>query len=432
MGKTNTLFFLVFLLIFFAHCIFPDEQYCITSIKVKGNKRSKDFVILQECRFEEGKCYTLPELEERAGVTKQRLKNLGIFSEVDIEIETGDCEKPPCAATVVIQIKDRWTFFPLPLYYVDNKIGHIIGFNIQDFNVFGLGQSLHLKGLYNPYLKSLFLMWHYPRMFGSYFAADVEIGYRDYSDLVYKDDTLAYQADIRRFENSLRLRKRFPIGNTELAPFIGYEFALGETFIIKNEIDREEENEDYVILNAGLQHGLLNRDTGTVWGDQNEVMALYSVFDQMPGLQLQHAKYFRIFGRSTLAYSLQGQINPFREIQLTSLDVRGIKPGQLRGNYGIHMNIDLRLYVTSFHLIVDNDLYWVFFTDIGNYFSVDETVDILETPITAGIGIRLYLEQVGGPGKGGRFDFGINFKSVSEEKPIEYVIFVALAFDEMF
>lgn len=66
------------------------------------------------------------------------------------------------------------------------------------------------------------------------------------------------------------------------------------------------------------------------------------------------------------------------------------------------------------------------------YITSDETVDMLETPITAGVGIRFYLKQVGGPGKGGRFDFGINLKSVSEGKPLDYVIFAALAFDEMF
>jgi len=423
---------LIFLIFLTAHSTFPEEQYCITSIKVKGHKRSKDFVILQECRFKEGKCYVLSDLEERIKVTKQRLKNLGIFSEVDIDIKTENSNKATYATTVLIKIEDRWTFFPLPLYYVDNKIGHIIGFNIQDFNVFGLGQSLHFKGLYNPYLKSLFLMWHYPRIFGSYFATDVELGYRDYSDLVYADDEVAYQADINRFENTLRFKKRFPIGKTEIAPFIGYEIGLGETFVVKNEIDKKQQDEDYFVINAGMQHGVLNRDTGTVWGDHNELKLMYSIYDQLPGLQLQHAKYFRLFERSMFAYSLYGQINPFQEIQLTSLDVRGIKPGQLRGNFGVHGNIDLRLFITSFHLIVDNDLYWVFFTDIGNYITVDETVDLLETPITAGVGLRLYLKQVGGPGKGGRFDFGINFKSVGEEKPIDYVIFVALAFDEMF
>lgn len=71
----------------------------------------KDFVILQECRFEEGICYKLSELKERIRVTEQRLKNLGIFSEVDIDFNIDESEKTPYATTVIKKIEDRWIFF---------------------------------------------------------------------------------------------------------------------------------------------------------------------------------------------------------------------------------------------------------------------------------------------------------------------------------
>jgi outer membrane protein assembly factor BamA len=404
----------------------------VISIDFAGMKRTRDFVISREVSLERGRVYTAEEFTRELEKSIRNLKNLGIFSRVIAEASAVGPTEGPIEAAVVFRVTDRWTFFPLPLYYADNKLGHIFGFNIQDFNLFGTGQSLHLKGMYNPDLQSLQLMWHYPRIGASRFRLDLDTGYRYLTEFQFADTLLEYRARTHTFFQDLRLTRGFPVNNTELRLFADSLYTFRDHTEEIDLVDKSLTRGSTWTAGIGLGHGILNYDIGTVWGDDNEILFNLHFPGPSFSVALKHAKYFRTPRGGVLAYRIQSQINPFEEIQLSSLDVRGIKPGQLRGNYGFYLNFDYRPFLFSFRLLVDIDVYGVVFLDAGNMIGEGDPFRIASTVITSGIGTRFYLRQIGGPGKGARLDFGVNITALAEGKPFGYFLFLAFGFDEMF
>ena len=406
----------------------PSRAVRVISITTEGMKRTRDFVVLREVTLEAGAVYTAKSFYRELERSIQNLKNLGIFSRVSAEVSAEE----PTAVAVVFRVTDRWTLFPLPLYYADNKLGHILGFNIQDFNLFGSGQSLHVKGMFNPHLQSIQLMWHYPRIGGSRFRLDADTGYRYLTEFQYADTLLEYRARTHTFFQDSRLTYGIPVKDTEIRLFADSRYTFRDHTEEIDLVDKSLPKGSTWTAGIGLGQGILNYDIGTVWGDDNELLFNLHLPGPSFSIALKHAKYFRMSRGGVLAYRLQAQINPFEEIQLNSLDVRGIKPGQLRGNYGFYANFDYRPFLFSFRLIVDIDVYGTIFLDAGNLIVRGEPFRIDSTVITTGAGIRFYLRQVGGPGKGARLDFGFNINALAEGKPFGYLFFLAFGFTEMF
>jgi len=420
-----------------------DANIRIISVEFTGVKRTRDFVIFQEILLRTGAVYTPREFARALEGSIQNLKNLGIFSRVTAETaavrdaEGGPETSPPSPekpldTAVVFHITDRWTFFPLPLYYADNKLGHILGFNIQDFNFLGTGQSLHIKGMFNPDLRSIQLMWHYPRIGGSRFRLDVDTGYRYLTEFQYADTLLQYRALTHTFFQDTRITYGFPLEDTELRVFADSRYTYRDNTEEIDLVGKSLPKGSIWTGGIGIGQGILNYDIGTVWGDDNELVVNLHLPGPTFSAALKHAKYFHLLRGGVLAYRFQCRVNPFEEIQLNSLDVRGIKPGQLRGNYGFYVNFDYRPFLFSFRLLVDIDVYGAAFLDAGNLVVGGEPFRIDSTVVTAGGGLRFYLRQIGGPGKGARLDFGLNINALVEGKPFGYCFYLALGFNKMF
>lgn len=89
------------------------QEICISSISIKGNKQTRDDVILREVAFSVGDTLTVEELEMAIIESRQNLVNTSLFNYVTISrsesAEIGD--RPHI--DIEISVEERWYLWPL-------------------------------------------------------------------------------------------------------------------------------------------------------------------------------------------------------------------------------------------------------------------------------------------------------------------------------
>ena len=87
-----------------------NEIVFIGNITLKGNRITKNFIILREVTFVKGDKMTLRELNQQLIVTKNQIYNTSLFVDDSVYISS---QKGP-VVDINIVLKERWYFFPLP------------------------------------------------------------------------------------------------------------------------------------------------------------------------------------------------------------------------------------------------------------------------------------------------------------------------------
>ncbi len=93
-------------------------QYTVTSIRVIGNKRTKEKIILRELNFKTGQLLTLDELEYCKSRSQQNLINTSLFNFVTITSQLNDSLH---TAALWIDVKERWYTWPSPILEVQDR-----------------------------------------------------------------------------------------------------------------------------------------------------------------------------------------------------------------------------------------------------------------------------------------------------------------------
>lgn len=97
-------------------CAEAPAHQVVDSIVIKGNNRTKDFVILRELYFEPGDTLSEEMLKEGA----DRLLNLGIFADVTYHIVPTE---DPSLVTVELEVFERARWYLVPLFHWDRDKG---------------------------------------------------------------------------------------------------------------------------------------------------------------------------------------------------------------------------------------------------------------------------------------------------------------------
>ena len=94
--------------------LLPDKKdfVIIDSIIIKGNKRTKEKIILRELSFQIKDTVSLNELEAIIERSRQNVINTSLFNRVDIESGNRINEK----VHIYITVKERWYTFPFPVF----------------------------------------------------------------------------------------------------------------------------------------------------------------------------------------------------------------------------------------------------------------------------------------------------------------------------
>jgi len=92
--------------------ITADELVFVGNIVLKGNKITKDFIILREVTFNKGDKMLLSELNRQLQITKHQIYNTSLFVDDSVYIS----ERKGPVVNINIVLKERWYFFPLPYF----------------------------------------------------------------------------------------------------------------------------------------------------------------------------------------------------------------------------------------------------------------------------------------------------------------------------
>ena len=87
-----------------------NEIVFIGDIVLKGNKITKDFIILREVTFSKGDKMTLKDLNQQLLITKHQIYNTSLF--VDDSVYIASVKGPVVSINIIL--KERWYLFPLP------------------------------------------------------------------------------------------------------------------------------------------------------------------------------------------------------------------------------------------------------------------------------------------------------------------------------
>jgi len=93
-------------------------QIRITGIEIKGNKKTRDYIIKRELPYKVGDLLSKDSLSLLNTIAQQQLFNTALFLESNVRAEQLDSVN----VKIIIQLKERWYFFPLPYFrWVDRN-----------------------------------------------------------------------------------------------------------------------------------------------------------------------------------------------------------------------------------------------------------------------------------------------------------------------
>jgi len=107
-------YFLAALLLLFSFCLVAQSPHplIVGAITVKGNKKTKTYIVLRELSFHSGDTITLAGLVQGFRTAHDRLVNTHLFNDVVIYLQSFR----GYVADVEIEVKERWYIFPLPYF----------------------------------------------------------------------------------------------------------------------------------------------------------------------------------------------------------------------------------------------------------------------------------------------------------------------------
>jgi outer membrane protein assembly factor BamA len=107
-------YFLAAPLLLFSFCLFAQDShpFIVGNITVKGNKKTKTYIVLRELSFHPGDTITLAGLVNGFRTGHDRLINTHLFNDVVIFLNGFR----GYVADIEIDVKERWYIFPLPYF----------------------------------------------------------------------------------------------------------------------------------------------------------------------------------------------------------------------------------------------------------------------------------------------------------------------------
>lgn len=408
------------ILILLVGVLFSREAYSgdfmIRSISVISNTKTQSFIILQELDIRTNQVLTGDSLTDAVARNIQSVKNLGIFGEVYIIITTNTGEPDMPEKTIpldmTVRVVEKWTLFPIPYYFYNSGAGHMFGFILNEQNLFGIALNLNLAAGYETLAdyRKVSMTLQYPRVFGVPLFTKLDLKYKDFLDAQYDTATAVqvYRSRTTMFSLQWKTLYQFNGGNSPLYAGLKTVWDSIANNVELNQSGKIPDNRMNWYILAGIEQGLVNGDSGMAWGDDNNIWLGLSPFDASVMTTFQHAKYFTVFGRDVFAYRLCGSVTPNWDQPLSTDQLRGIKLGEVRGNYIFYGNAEFRKFIVTIPWPTVLDFYIPLFLDAGNGFANGAAFDAGKTMVAAGVGLRFYPRYLGGRDSVLRFDFGVS------------------------
>ncbi|MEJ7588445.1 MAG: POTRA domain-containing protein [Ferruginibacter sp.] len=92
-------------------------RLAVRSIVIRGNKKTKDYMILREVQFKTGDSLVISKLNETFQLARQQVYNTTLFHEVKVELAMLSARE----IDVIVTVKERWYFFPTPQFQIVDR-----------------------------------------------------------------------------------------------------------------------------------------------------------------------------------------------------------------------------------------------------------------------------------------------------------------------
>ena len=99
---------------------FPKDstaKLCVRDIQIKGNKKTKDYLILRETPFKKGDSLMISDFTKQLQLTRQQVYNTTLFVEVNVNLQVVSATD----ILVTINVKERWYIYPVPQFQLVDR-----------------------------------------------------------------------------------------------------------------------------------------------------------------------------------------------------------------------------------------------------------------------------------------------------------------------
>lgn len=222
----------------------------IADIVITGNKKTKPYIIEREIPFKIGNHIMRGELPAKMELARQQVMNTRLFIEVSVRLE----RQVDDLVYIIVQVKERWYFFPLPYFkivdrnfnewWVKNKrsLDRVnYGLKMSHKNISGRNDQLNLY-LITGYSKQATFRYQQPAADKSLkYGFDVGFSYAKHKEISYTIDSNKqkfYKSDDRFISRSLRadiaLIYRPKVRTRHLLRFAYNSFLVDTAVIARN------------------------------------------------------------------------------------------------------------------------------------------------------------------------------------------------------
>ncbi|WP_438748725.1 outer membrane protein assembly factor BamA [Pararhizobium sp. O133] len=305
------------------------ERAYIERIEIRGNTRTRDYVIRREFDMSEGDAFN----QEMIATAKRRLEALGYFSTVNISTQPGSAGD---RVVVIVDVQDQSTgsFGIGAGYSAGSGGGFLLEASIEEKNFLGRGQYIRLAAGRGEDSRTYNVSFTEPYFLGYRLAAGFDI-FKNEND--YDDDNYSYE------DEGFSLRVTAPI-TEKLSTTFRYNYTRmdyhGDTTDLSTPYDRVIDGSDWTRSSVSNTITYNSLDDATLPHDG----ILASFTQEYAGLG-GTSDFYKITGKAKWYYTLNddadliaslggtaghvfstgGEMEVFDQFQLGNNDIRGFE-----------------------------------------------------------------------------------------------------------
>ena len=395
------------------------DKHYVSAINIEGNQRTNGYIVKKLMKLDVPGCYSIEFIEAAI----QRLKNLGIFVDVDYQFESS-------SGRLLIHVNERWTTIPILKFASGGGVNQVIA-GLYDPNVFGhyieAGGQVERLGETN----SGVLWVKHPHVFGK-FSLFLQVWDINRIRLKYEQDRIDPEIKMgflhHRKKQFVELSRNY---SDDLV--VGLRFEVHEDEFSERYIDDEVRKKN--VLNPVPQNTLTHLSAVKVaFGQMNQHIHLFDGFQSTVDYEYASSKtpevkdfyslrvstnYASIFaGENQIAHRFLAGATDTNVLQywyyLGGLDrIRGYSDNRFAGRYYILSNLEYRhpVFRKKSYIVQASGFYDVLFSDESMAKLKDSDGE------STGFGLRFILPQI--YRFVARVDFAIPLKK-RDEVPISF------------
>ncbi|MBW6489982.1 MAG: BamA/TamA family outer membrane protein [Lentimicrobium sp.] len=96
----------------------PEEKLLIQDVTIKGNKKTKDYIILRELAFKAGDSLFIADMKQAVSKSAENLMRLPLFHFVNTEIIENSGSR---TAEIIIEVTERWYIWLWPVFEISDR-----------------------------------------------------------------------------------------------------------------------------------------------------------------------------------------------------------------------------------------------------------------------------------------------------------------------